>query len=53
MDKRLRHVFIGNVQIQIYTIIGIHMHHLHGNVAYWRRWSWEHTQSVLMTATSN
>ena len=31
---RLRHVFIKNLQIQTYTFIGIHMLHLHGNLAH-------------------
>ena len=53
VDRRLRHLFIENLPIQTYTFTGIHMHHLHGNVAHWRRWSWEHTRSVLMTAISS
>ena len=37
VDRRLRHVFIENIQIHTYAFIGIHMHHLHGKVAHWMK----------------
>ena len=37
VDKKLRRVFIENLQIQTYSFMGIHLHHFHGNVAYRRR----------------
>ena len=32
MGKRLRHGFTKNLQIQTYTLIGIHLQHLHGTL---------------------